>query len=77
MKVVKYHYSEKGHQRCLYVDKDFVSSSFPAWAKKVITKKRARICREPIRLTVNEVELFKRNGYLLAPDVIFTEFEGV
>ena len=77
MKVVSYSYQEGGRQRFLYVDKNFCSSSFPANVKKIIAQKKPHICREPIRLTKKETTLFKKNGYLLAPDVIFTELESV
>lgn len=75
MKVVSYSYKEGNRLRFLYVDKDF-NGTLPANVTKIIAHKKPHICREPIRLTKKEVALFKKNGYLLAPDVIFTELES-
>ena len=75
MKVVLYSYQDGEHVRSLYVDKDFESSKLPTAVKKIVSTKRSRICRSPIRLTPAEVAFFKKNGYLLALDVIITEFD--
>ena len=77
MKVVVYSYQERDRLRFLYVDKNFVSSSFPAAVQRIVAHRKPRVCREPIRLTHKEVLFFKKNGYLLVPDVIFKECEGV
>ena len=77
MKVVLYSYHEGDRLRFLYVDKAFAGSRFPATVKKIVAHRKPRVCREPIRLTHKEVAFFKKNGYLLVPDVFFKECEGV
>ena len=77
MKVVVYSYQEGDRLRFLYVDENFANSRFPDTVKKIVTHRKPRVCREPIRLTYKEVLFFKKNGYLLVPDVIFKECEGV
>ncbi len=75
MKVVSYSFQEKGSRRFLYLDKDFDGSKFPAKVKKIVSKEKPHICREPVRLIPKEVTFFKKNGYLFAPGAIFTELE--
>lgn len=75
MKVVLYSYQDGDHMRSLYVDKDFDSSKLPVAVKKIVSTKKSRICRAPVRLTTAEVDFFKKHGYLLALDVIITEFD--
>ena len=79
MKVASYYYQQNERLQFLYINGDYDRSQFPASVKNIIANGHGHDCSEAVITAFGYKieELFKKNGYLLAPNVVFEESEGL